>query len=60
MALLKLVFLEGQGNPSTEIPGASGGFKFKPRTEPELSTRDTHSTSAPPKTIQLISHKDEG
>jgi len=53
MALLKLVFLKGQRqipffkvlHPSTEEPKAL--MKFKLRTEPELSTRNSHSTSAP-------------
>ena len=53
MALLKLVFLEGQransffkaNHPSTEKPRALVGFK--PRTEPELHTGDSHSTAFP-------------
>ena len=54
MALLKLVFLEGQRanssfkaqHLSTEKPKALVGFE--PRTEPELGTGDSHSTSTPP------------
>ena len=50
MALLKLVFLEGQRanyffkahQPSTEEPEALVGFKL--RTEPELGTEDSQST----------------
>jgi len=53
MALLKLVFLEGQGqipffkvyHPSTEKPKALVGFELG--TEPELGTGDSHSTSTP-------------
>ena len=54
MALLKLVFWKGKGqipffkvyHPSTEKPKALVGFEL--RTEPELGTGDSHSTSTPP------------
>ena len=44
MALLKLPFFKAN-HPSTEKPRALVGFEH--RTEPELSTRDSHSTSTP-------------
>ena len=54
MALLKLVFWKGKRqipffkvyHPSTEKPKALVGFEL--RTEPELGTGDSHSTSTPP------------
>ena len=51
MTLLKLVFLEGQrANSFFKVHHSSTEalVAFKPRTEPELGTGDSHSTSTPP------------